>query len=201
MRDHFPKWLRLRLKDGSRALRMHDAIEVAMVEIEDDADRMEANTFLDDANEVGLERWGRDLDERRLPNQDAEKYRARLKQIKQGRMVDDDGIRLALDKWGVPYQLIEFGDAQTFWDHGYYDSVSIDVLARVIVIIFYDPFPVQTQGYWDHGFYDLFEAEDAPTAEQKAAQLAAMNNAVNDAKRVKAAGVQVIAYIPSSVAA
>lgn len=200
LKDHFRKFLQYLMRDDSNVQRMHDAIEETFTELEADAEQMEDDTFLDDASDAGLARWGTDLDERRLPNQDREQYRARLKQIKQGRMVDDDGIRLALNKWGVPYQLIEFGDNQTFWDLGYYDTVSIEVKARVLVIIFYDPFPVQTQAYWDHGYYDLLEAEYTPTPQEKAAQIAAMNNAVNDARRVKAAGVQVIAYLPASLA-
>ena len=199
LKDLLPMWAQRLLVPGSNALAVHDAIEGDFAALEADIAQAYDDTLLPDASTAGLDRWGLDLDERRLPTQTDDQYRARLLQIKQGDMVTDEGIRGALDKWDAPYTMVEFGDQQTFWDLGFYDTVSIDVQSRVIVIIFADPYPPITQAFWDFGYYDANPVDYTGPGDPKG-RIAAMNNAINDAKRVKAAGVQIIAYLPASLA-
>lgn len=182
LRDHLKRWLRRLLTPGSNALAMHDAIEATFAEIAGDLAATDADTVLDTASATGLDRWGLDLSEKRLPGQTDAQYASMLKAIKQGKAVNEDGIRYALDKWGLAYTLYEFGDSNAFWDWGFYDQDIVSVAPLTIQIVFGDPFNGTT-----------------PSADQKAAAQQAMSNAVHDVNRVKARGVQVIAVIPSSL--
>ena len=182
LRHHLKRWIRRLLKPGSLALRIHDSLEERFAELKTDLLQVDSNSILDDANTEGLDRWGIDLAEARLPNQTDNQYRAMLKAIKQGKAINEEGIRFALDKWGLTYQLLEFGDASTFWDRGFYDRAAISVPARQIVILFGDPFLGIT-----------------PTPEQKADARQRATNAVRDVNRVKARGVNIVAILPASL--
>ncbi len=161
---------------------MHDSLEDSFTELDGDVAAMDADTVMATASTTGLDRWGIDLAEQRLPDQSDSQYATMLQQIKQGRAVNEDGIRYALDKWGFTYKLLEFGDAQTFWDQAFYDQNAISVPQLQITIVFADPFNGQT-----------------PTQTEKATWQNYLNNAVNDVNRVKARGVQIVAVVPTSL--
>jgi hypothetical protein len=182
LRHHLKRWVRRLLKPGSNALKLHDSLEERFSEVKADLAQVDADTVLDKASTEGLDRWGIDLAEPRLPNQSDDQYRSMLKAIKQGKAVNEEGVRYALDRWGLTYQLLEFGDASTFWDRGFYDRTAVSVPARQIVVIFGDPFPGIT-----------------PTAEQKADARQRATNAVRDVNRVKARGVNIVAILPGSL--
>lgn len=189
LKDQMRRWLRRLMVPGSKALGIHDSIEATFSEVASDLAQMDADTILNTTPASGpgisstaLDRWGIDLAEPRLPGQTDAQYATMLQQIKQGKAVNESGLRYALDKWGLSYTLLEFGDANSFWDQGFYDQSVASVPPLQIQIVFSDPFNGAT-----------------PTAAQKAAAQTSLTNAVRDANRVKARGVQVIAVVPSSL--
>ncbi|MBO9542714.1 hypothetical protein J7643_19165 [bacterium] len=180
--NHLPRWVRRLLRSGSHALALHDAIEARFTEVEADLALAAADTTIGTASDEGLERWGEELNEQRMTGETREQYALRLKAIKQGQAVNEEGLRFALDKWGLAYQMLEFGDASTFWDRGFYDREAISVPARQLVITFGDPFLGKT-----------------PTPTQIADAKQRANNAIRDVNRVRARGVKVIAVLPMSL--
>jgi hypothetical protein len=182
LKDQLVRWLRRKLLPGSNALNIHDALEATFTELDGDVAAMDGDTVIDTARSAALDRWGTDLAEPRLPGQTDEQYAANLKAVKQGKAINEAGIRYALDKWGLTYRLLEFGDASTFWDSGFYDNTAVSIPARQIDILFADPF-----------------AGITPTSDQVAAAKQALSNAVRDANRVKARGVKIVPIVPVSL--
>lgn len=180
LRDHFPRWLQRLLIEGSNVLKTHAAIEATFVELKADLDQVDADTVITEASDNGLMRWGIDLAEPRLPNQSDEQYAGALKAIKQGRLVNQDGLDFAVEKYGINATILDRSDPDVFADLAFADVDAVTISPERHVLALYDE--------WD---------PDSGLTEADFAQRCV--NSADDVFRVKAAGVRFTPYFPSSV--
>lgn len=182
LKDYLPRWLKRIVGKSPLMGGLHDAVQETFTEIQGDLAAMDADTVIAEASEAGLDRWSRDLDEPRLPGETVTQWRDALQAVYEGDMTSGDAFKRALDRFGVPYALYDEGDANAFWDQSYYDQDDVCLASCAAVVVFQDPFNGGT-----------------PTTQQKADKLQAALNALAVLARIKAFGVNVVAYLPTSL--
>jgi hypothetical protein len=180
--DFLPKWAKQIVGAGGVFAGLVLALEDTFTELNGDRLQADANTVLAESNMDGLLRWGKDLRQSPRPGSTTDQYRGTLTSLYQGQAVNHEAYTTALDRWGMAYTLLEAGSAGTMWDLGFYDSGAYDTPTRTVRVVFADPYPGTT-----------------PTAAQKATALQAMLNAAADCARIRARGIQIVAYFPASI--
>jgi hypothetical protein len=184
LKDLMPRWLRRLVNLNPNVGAMHDAIEATFAEIGVDLAAVDADTVMATASVDGLTRWGFDLSEPQVAGQTSAQYASTLQAIKQGQAVNQDGLAYALGYWGLPYTLLDAGDPAGYGDYAFGDwayEVKLSAPPQVMVA-FADPFGGAT-----------------PTPAQLATSKQALASALKYANRVKARGVQLVAWIPLSL--
>jgi hypothetical protein len=183
VKAHMKRWLQRLVNVYPLLGALHDSAEATFTEVSTDLNQVDTDTVMATASTSGLARWGVDLSEVRVPGQTDTQFASMLQAIKQGRAVNFDGVKYAVDLWGLPYRMYDAGDVGNYGDWAFGDTLAYEALVSgpcQIVLDFSDPWGGVT-----------------PTAAQLSTAQQSLVNALKYANRVKARGVQIVALIPT----
>ena len=119
---HARIWLQNRFRASPSAGALHDGLEDSLAAVDTDQAAAEAATIIGEAGADGLNRWGIDLDEVRLPSQSDAQYTSALAAVYQGAMVDPESGAAILAKYGITGAVVDRGYPAAFADLAFADS-------------------------------------------------------------------------------